>query len=97
MNMTQCPQCAHKRHGEEYKCPKCNCFYSPLDEILAQEAAEKEKRSFSGRLKAIKAAKNPIKAFFEEYQRENKAAPYNITIFLAIIFMFVFMMVISVM
>jgi hypothetical protein len=97
MNMTQCPQCHQQRDGEEYKCPQCDCFYSPLDEILAEEDAEREKRSFIGRWKAIKASKNSTQAFKEEYHRLNKNAPYDIGLTLAVIFMFIFAMTFSVM
>ena len=97
MNMTQCPQCNRKRKGEEYKCPECDCFYSPLDEILADEEAEREKRSFMGRFKAIRASDDSKGAFKEEYDRLNKASPYDIGLVLAVILMFIFAMVISVM
>lgn len=97
MNMTQCPQCNHQRKGEEYKCPECNCFYSPLDEVLATEAAEIEKRSFKGRLKAIKSANNSIEAFKQEYQRLEETTPYSTFLALGVIFVFIFALIISVM
>ncbi len=96
MNMTQCPQCNRQRKGEEYKCPKCDCFYSPLDEILAAEAAEIEKRSFTGRFKASKEASNFWGAVKKEYQRLENSSPYNITLIFAVIIMFIFTMTLSV-
>ncbi|MDQ7091227.1 MAG: hypothetical protein Q9M50_11425 [Methylococcales bacterium] len=96
MNMTRCPECNHHRKGEEYKCPKCDCFYSPLDEILAAEADEVEKRTLAGRFKATKESSSTWIAFKEEYQRLNEASPYNITLIFSVIFMFVFTMTLSV-
>ncbi len=96
MNMTQCPQCNHQRTGEEYKCPKCDCFYSPLDEILAAEADEVERRSFTGRFKAAKEASNFWGAVKSEYQRLEEESPYNVSLILVVIVMFIFTMTLSV-
>ncbi len=96
MNMTQCPQCKHQRKGEEYKCPKCDCFYSPLDEILAAEADEIERRSFTGRFKVAKEKSNFGGAVKAEYQRIEEASPYNVSLILAVIVMFIFTMTLSV-
>jgi predicted ATP-dependent serine protease len=97
MNMTHCPQCQHQREGEEYKCPKCDCFYSALDEMLATEADEIKKRSFIGRLQAIKTASNSIEALKNEYQRLEDSTPYSTILALGVIFMFIFALIISVM
>jgi len=96
MNMTKCPQCDRQRKGEEYKCPDCDCFYSPLDEILAAEAAEIEKRSFVGRFKASKKESNFWGAVKKEYKRLDDTSPYNVSLILMVIVMFIFAMTLSV-
>ena len=56
--MKNCPQCGQARQGEDYKCPKCDVFYSQLDEILFEEYQKQEKNSLKGRLKIILAAED---------------------------------------
>ncbi|NOQ35593.1 MAG: hypothetical protein GQ569_06825 [Methylococcaceae bacterium] len=97
MNMTKCPQCGNQRNGEEYKCPKCDCYYSELDEILATEKAELEKRSIKGRLNAIRAADDSMAAFKKECLRVKENTPKIALFSLALIVMFIFTMTLSVM
>lgn len=94
--MTKCPQCGQQRKADEYRCLACGCFYSQLDEILASEEAEKERKSFKGRLKAIRTANNPKLALTDELRDIRQNTP-NRTIFtLAVIFVFVFALIVSV-
>lgn len=95
--MNKCPECGHQRAGDEYKCPKCDCFYSQLDEILATEAAETERRSIKGRLKAIKEADNSFVAFKEAFKRLKETTPKRTILTLAVIFIFIFALIVSVM
>ena len=97
MNMNNCPECGHQREGDEYKCPKCDCFYSQLDEILATEEEEKESRSLKGRLKSIQKSDDSINAFKQEFNKLKDATTEKALLTLALIFMFVFALVLSVM
>lgn len=94
--MNNCPQCGQKRQADEYRCLACGCFYSQLDEILATDEAEKEKKSFKGRLKTIIKADNPRKALMTELQSIKENTP-RITFFtLLVIFSFIFALIVSV-
>lgn len=97
MSMNQCPQCGRHREKEEYKCPDCDCFYSQLDEILAAEEAELERRSVKGRLRAVKEADDSIEAFKKEYRRLQENTPLTTKIAIAVSLIFVFALVVSVM
>jgi uncharacterized membrane protein YvbJ len=94
--MNKCPQCGQQRKADEYKCPNCGCFYSQLDEILAGEDAEKEKKSFKGRLKAVIRADNPKQALFNELQNVKENTPGKTMFTLVVIFVFVFALIVSV-
>lgn len=97
MNMNECPQCHQPRKAEEYKCPKCDCYYSQLDEILAKEEAEREKKSFKGRFKTAKKSKGSKQAFSDEIDRLREETPLRTKFTLIVICLFVFALVISVM
>jgi uncharacterized membrane protein YvbJ len=94
--MNKCPQCGQPRQAEEYRCLKCGCFYSQLDEILAAEQAEQEKHSFKGRLKAIRQAENPQQALLAELRSIKQNTPTQTFVVFAVIFMFIFALIVSV-
>ena len=94
--MNTCPACGQTRQAEEYRCLKCGCFYSQLDEILAAEQAEQEKHTFKGRLKAVRAADNPRQALVAELRSIKAQTPARTFVTLAVIFMFVFALMVSV-
>ncbi len=97
MSMNTCPKCGKQREKDEYKCPECDCYYSQLDEILAAEEAELEKRSLKGRLRAVKEADDSIEAFKNEYRRLQETTPLRTKFTLLVIVIFVFALVVSVM
>ncbi len=97
MNMNECPQCHQARKAEEYKCPNCDCYYSPLDEILAEEEAERKKDTFKSRFKAAKASNGSMQALSDEVDRLREETPLRTKFTLVVICLFVFALVISVM
>jgi len=94
--MKNCPKCGQARQGEEFKCPKCDVFYSQLDEILFEEQQKQEKNSLKGRLNTILAAKDRKQAIRNEVKTIWKNVPLKTKITLWTIFAFVFALVVSV-
>lgn len=94
--MNKCPQCGQQRKADEYRCPTCGCFYSQLDEILAAEEAEKKRKSFIGRLKAIRNAHNHKQALIDELGRVIQSTPNQTLFTFVIIFVFIFALIVSV-
>jgi uncharacterized membrane protein YvbJ len=94
--MNKCPQCGQQRKADEYRCFACGCFYSQLDEILADEEAERERRTLKGRLKAIRQADNPKQALIDELMAIKTNTPRRTSFTLLLIFIFVFALIVSV-
>lgn len=95
--MNKCPQCGQQRKADEYRCLSCGCFFSQLDEILAAEEAEKERKSFKGRLKAIGNAENRKQALIDELNSIRQNTPNQTLFTFVIIFVFIFALFVSVM
>ena len=91
--MKNCPECHQPRLGEEFKCPKCDVFYSKLDELLFEEQQKKEQNSLKGRLKVVLAAADHKQAMREEFKRAWKNTPLKTKITLWSIFAFIFVLV----
>lgn len=91
--MKYCPKCGLSRIGEEFKCPKCDIFYSKLDEILFDQQQIKDRNSFKNRLKVIFNAENPKQAFNNEVKLAWQNTPLKTKISLLTIFAFVFALV----
>ncbi len=94
--MNQCPQCGQKRQADEYRCLTCGCFYSQLDEILAQEEEKKQRFSVKGRTRAIMQADAPWQAFKDELNTIKANTPRRTMLTLWVIFFFIFALVVSV-
>jgi uncharacterized membrane protein YvbJ len=94
--MNKCPQCGQPRQADEYRCLACGCFYSQLDEILAAEEAEIERKSFKGRWKAIRKADNPKQAIIDELRTIRENTPRRTSFTLWVIFVFIFALIVSV-
>ncbi len=94
--MKNCPKCGQARLGEEFKCPKCQVFYSQLDELLYEEQQKQEKNTFKGRLKIIYAADDRKQALRDELKTIWKNTPLKTKITLWTIFAFVFALVVTV-
>lgn len=93
MNMTNCPQCGKPRHGETFKCPDCDVFYSQLDELLFLERQREESRTLGGHLKAIWAAEDRKQAAMADLKAVWRDTPLKTKIALLTIFAFVFALV----
>ncbi|MDD1622624.1 MAG: hypothetical protein LUQ11_14200 [Methylococcaceae bacterium] len=94
--MKNCPKCGQPRHGEEFKCPQCDVFYSPLDELLYDEQRKLEQNTFKGALKRILAAEDRKQALRDELKTLWKNTPLKTKIALWTIFAFVFVLVVGV-
>jgi hypothetical protein len=95
--MKNCPICGQPRFGEEFKCPKCDVFYSQLDEILFDEREKLAEKTLKRRLKVILAAKDHKKELLlHELGSIWKNTPLKTKITLLTIFAFVFAMVVGV-
>ncbi len=94
--MNQCPICGHKRQGEEKKCPKCEVFYSVIDEFLAQEEAKDEEQLFKTRAKRVLAAADRKQAFKDELKLIYRELPKGSMFVLYVVLAFIFAMLLSV-
>lgn len=94
--MKNCPQCGQKRVGEEFKCPKCDVFYSQLDQLLYEEHLKQERVSLIGRWKFIASAENPKNAFKAELNNIWQATPLRTKITLWTIFAFIFALIFAI-
>ena len=90
--MNKCPECGQPRKADEYRCLACGCFYSQLDELLAAEAEAQYKKSFKGHLQRIWQADDSKQAL----KAEIHAVPTQTLLTFAVIFIFVFALVVSV-
>ncbi len=94
--MNQCPECGQQRKADEYRCLACGCFYSQLDEILAEEARAAERISFKGRMKVVRESADPWQTFKQEWADVRQRMPRGAGLALSVIFMFVFALIVSV-
>jgi hypothetical protein len=91
--MKNCPQCGQARHGEAFKCPNCEVFYSPLDALLFEEHQRLEQKTLKGQLKRILAADNSAQAFKHSLKTLWHDTPLKTKITLWTIAAFVFALV----
>lgn len=94
--MKNCPQCGQPRLGEEFKCPRCEVFYSQLDEMLFAEQQERERHTFKGGWKRILAAEDHQQALRDELKTLWRNTPLKTKIVLWTIVAFVFVLVVPV-
>jgi hypothetical protein len=94
--MKNCPKCGQARLGEEFKCPRCDVFYSQLDEFLYEEQQVLERASVKGRIKAVWDAADRKQALRKELSRSWRETPLKTKIALWTIFAFVFALVFGV-
>lgn len=90
--MNQCPQCGYQRQGFEKKCPRCDLFYSKIDEFLAEEEAKEEQYAFKTRLKHIIKATDRKQACIDELHAIYQAMPKGSLWVLYLILTFIFAM-----
>ncbi|MFA5984221.1 MAG: hypothetical protein WC782_09405 [Methylococcaceae bacterium] len=88
--MKNCPQCGQPRQGEAFKCPRCDIFYSKIDEILFEQQVEAEKDSFNTHIKAILASDNITRALTKQLKSTWKDLSLKAKFTLWVIFVFVF-------
>lgn len=91
--MKHCPQCGQARHGEAFKCPTCDVFYSPLDALLFEEQQRLEQKTIKGQLKAILAADDSLRALKQYLSSSWHSTPLKTKITLWTIVAFVFALV----
>jgi uncharacterized membrane protein YvbJ len=91
-----CPQCQQQHKTDAYQCPECGSFYSKLDKILAEEQLKQQRQTVKYRLKMIIKAKSPKKAWQDEWQRIKAETPHETFLALAVIFCFIFALMVSV-
>jgi uncharacterized membrane protein YvbJ len=94
--MRKCPACGHENPLSETKCPKCGSYYSKIIELIDQEAADEEERSFRGRCRRIFGAENVKLALKSEVKRGWAGLGGRAKFTLFVIFVFVFALVVSV-
>lgn len=96
MSHNQCPQCGYRRQGEEKKCPKCDIYYSVIDEFLAEEEAKDERDLLKTRLKRIWRAQDRKQAFKAELKDYYSQMPKGSVFVLYVIAVFIFAMLMAV-
>lgn len=94
--MENCTACGAKRRGEEFACPVCGAYYSKLDELLAEEAAEIEQKSFKGRVKRILASEQAAQEFVKELGVLRKSLPLKAWFSIFVSFCFIFALILAV-
>lgn len=94
--MKNCPQCGQPRHGEEFKCPTCDVFYSQLDELLFAEQEKQEQHTLKGAIKRIRAAENRQKAVVEELKTVWRNTPLKTKVVIWTVIAFVFVLVVPI-
>jgi len=60
--MSNCSQCGQAIEKADSRCPHCKGLNSKIDDILAKEAAETERKSLKGQVKAILQAEDKKQA-----------------------------------
>ncbi len=94
--MYNCSNCHQAITNVESRCPHCGSLNSKIDDILAKEAAEREKNSFKGQLKSIIQADDRKQAFLERLQGVKQSLTKEILFTLFVIFAFIFTMTLTV-
>ncbi|MGZ5622263.1 MAG: hypothetical protein ACXWFG_15495 [Methylobacter sp.] len=94
--MNKCSVCGHERDDRDMKCPECGSFYSKIDEIIVEQEALDELKTFRGRCKKIFNSGDVKQELLAEL-RQIRAGLTNRGMFaLFVVFVFVFALVISV-
>jgi predicted ATP-dependent serine protease len=96
MDMNACSQCGRQRQGFEKKCPRCNVFYSKIDEFLAEEQAKEERYAFKTRIKRVMKGTDRKQAFWGELEQIYQAMPKGSlwVLYVVLTFIFALMMVV---
>jgi len=94
--MKNCVFCGHARVSGTNACPACGRFYSKIAELIAEEEAEEERRSWRGRLRRIVKAEDVKTATKLELTQliEGLSGKARFTLF--VIFVFVFALIVTV-
>lgn len=94
--MNKCSVCGHERNDLDMKCPECGSFYSKIAEIIAEQEALEEMRTFRGRYKRILASDNVKQALLAELKQMWAGLTKTGVFALFVIFVFVFALIVSV-
>jgi len=92
LQMNNCSQCGQPLIEKESRCPHCNSLNSKIDDILAKEADEIERKSFKGQLKTIYQAENRKQALLAHIKRHKQSLTLKQLFTLFVIFAFIFAM-----
>lgn len=94
--MNKCSVCGHERNGRDMKCPECGSFYSKVAEIIAEQEAQEEMRTFRGRCKRILNSGDIKRELLDELALIKAGLTKKAMFALFVIFVFVFALVVSV-
>ncbi|MGZ5075503.1 MAG: hypothetical protein ACXV9R_02685 [Methylobacter sp.] len=94
--MNQCSVCGHERNDRDIKCPECGSYYSKIAEIIAEQEAQEEMRTFRGRCKRILKSGDIKHELLAELSQIKAGLTKKGIFALFVIFVFVFALVISV-
>lgn len=92
--MNQCSQCGQARKGFEKKCPRCDLYYSKIDEFLAEEEARETQNTFKTRANRVLSATDRKQTLFNEVRAVYQAMPKGSlwVIYLVLTFVFALLM-----
>ncbi|MFI3223320.1 MAG: hypothetical protein QX191_09835 [Methylococcaceae bacterium] len=94
--MKVCQSCGFERKSSDKKCPSCGDLYLTLAELIAEEEANDEKRSFKGLCKRIINAESSKDAFLLEIELIKAELTKKSVFTIFLIVSFVFALVLSV-
>jgi threonine synthase len=94
--MRQCQSCGFETEIVAMRCPECGGFYSKIIELIEQEVADEESRSFKGRYQRVLKAVDKRHALKLELETFNSGLTLKAKFTLWLIFAFVFALVVTV-
>jgi len=94
--MSKCSVCGRQGNDGEMKCPECGNFYSKIAEIIAEQEAQEEMRTFRGRCKRILSSGDIKHELLAELKLIRAGLTKTGMFALFVIFVFVFALVVSV-
>ncbi|MEQ1620876.1 MAG: hypothetical protein ABL919_05675 [Methylococcales bacterium] len=94
--MKDCKYCGHAHTPGSNVCPACGKFYTKIAELIAEEEAEEERRSFQGRVKRIFQSDDIKVAVKLEFKQVISGLSGKAKFTLFVIFVFVFALIVTV-
>ncbi len=88
--MKKCPACGQECQNADLKCPGCGRYVTKIAELIAEEEAAEERRSFRGQCKRILASGDVKQALLTECKQIkaglSKKSVFTIYVIIAFIF-----------